>query len=804
MVFQAGLIYSAKALGSLIIYLLTFQWLRDLSYLPLLAPEINPASILEDNIGENVASHLFSFSTPSNHATDQLVSGLINSFFFSLPFSLPHLVSIRRLFYQGTVAAGASVVGTILAHTLFLIGVIYGLRFLIIPWFSLEPLSYIIGVITIALIVHGMAQEKGIKIVPLKDKTSLLKMGALNFLLTWCEEITLFHSFNNLTLNAQTTYLDLYPSNTAFHSFILHTTYVLAFFLGNCLFSILFYYLLLIGGEYLRAWTGFTFAKMTRTLNKLMIFLIVGFTLSSFPYYGLDYLFTNMAGFLPEDPAYSNTVFSPTMIKTKFPHFFKELPPANKNEKTPLNLDLNYFDRGFYLNAPKEEEYIKATDLPILSFEELNYQGEYAWVLRNYSTKDTSKKQKSIFTPMLKKPRQHYLFLRAKADKRLAEAAQRAHDKIPFGHLPDAKEGTLPGEDTSLFMKVGNFLDRTFILPREVQSDMRIFRTPDSSTVLQKTNTEVEIGSNQAQSSLKKMIESAPKVQNKKIDPVQEEINFEHEMISNYSKGFMPPLSVEITDTMQGPLLPVKNLFKKKYFLNPVYKTLLQTDIDLFLARQPAAYKIAENQEYHLYEKRKLLEKYYNWLRYYEPFEKMIQLRYEIPDCKSFVDRVYHQQFKGTLRVARRLFKVSFDSDQNPEKRRVLSYDQMLYKDLQANENPFIHEELFNKDLITHTESGQIGNQASSSSEDLNNPRVFDHKRFDPENSPFIEESNSSPTYAGWDDTLRRFVITNRFTVIEDSPEFDTSIQALKESESGSESESETVFNDFEENESYS
>ena len=31
--------------------------------------------------------------------------------------------------------------------------------------------------------------------------------------------------------------------------------------------------------------------------------------------------------------------------------------------------------------------------------------------------------------------------------------------------------------------------------------------------------------------------------------------------------------------------------------------------------------------------------------------------------------------------------------------------------------------------------------------------------------SPFIEESNSSPVYAGWDDTLRQFVVTNKFTL---------------------------------------
>lgn len=420
-------IYAVKVIGSALFYLLSFQWLRDLSFLPLLAPEMSPSSLLGNDLLEVPTSHIFAFSGTPKYATDQLLAGFVNSFFFSLPVSLPHLVSIRRLFYQGTTAAAASVIGTIVAHSIFLIGVIYGLRFLIIPWFSLAPLNYVVGVFTIATIVSSMAQQKGIKIVNIRNISSLAQIFVLNFILTWCEEVTIFHSLSNLTLNPQISYLDLYPSSNALYSFLIHTTYLLAFVVGNCIFSILFYYLILKGGEYVRLYTGFDFRDISQTFNRLTIFLIVAFTLSSFPYYGLDYLFTKMGGFLPEDPAYSKTVFSPTVLKTKFPHFFKEIHPNKRDEKTPLNLDLNYFDRGLYLNAPKDAKAPPPiVEPPVLTFEELNYQGEYAWVMRSESAKELSKRRTSLFTPLFRRSRRHYIQLRADADERRALEERRA------------------------------------------------------------------------------------------------------------------------------------------------------------------------------------------------------------------------------------------------------------------------------------------------------------------------------------------------------------------------------------------
>ena len=806
---QEILIYSGKTLISLVVYIFSFQWLKDISYLPLYTPEIDGASIFGDSLLGNPASHIFSFSSIPKQATDQLVAGFVNSFFFSLPVSLPHLVSLRRLFFQGPWAAAASVLGIIAANLLFLIGVVYGLRFLIIPYFSLEPLNYAIGVLTVAVLVKAFAEQKGFRFVPAWDRTSLIKMSALTFLLTWCEETNLFHSLNNLTLNAQNSCFDLYPCSTALNSFVVHTTYLLAFFLGQCVFSAFFYFLILIGSRYLSSLRYFTTARVTLRLSKLMLFLIVAFTVSSFPYYGLDYLITNVAGFLPEDPAYSNTLLSPSSINTKYPHFFKEIPPAQRDLKTALNLDLNYFDRGLYLNAPKRQKIVPKKQknaispvvTPALSFEELNYQGEYAWIKRNQLSNNLSKMRRSVFTPIFKKPRRRYSKLRELHDNRMQEEAKKARNRIKLGVTTEYQEGIFPGEDAPLLIKMTDFLGRAVAIPPE----LRDFEAVSSAPQEESTRRENAMKNDDSKFALRSRINTALKkdnalpfhdgrlnadsrrdqkdtdsdsdsdydvstsdekspilAENRKKDPLKEERVFEQKIQKTYSKGFAPPFFLPY-ERMRSRHLPIKNVIKKRYFLNTVYKRLLETDIDTFLARQPATYKLAKNQESQLYEKRQILNKYYNWLRYYRPLEKMMKLGFQIPDSKSFVDRVYHQQFKGTLRVARRLFKVTFDSKQNPTKDRVLSYDQMLYNDLSQGDNPLLHEELFGEPNIRSQA------QAETTATPLEPLAQMDRQGEASDNCfschAFIEESNSSPTYAGWDPTLRRFVVTNRFVV---------------------------------------
>lgn len=783
---QHAFIYGLKSLGVGFFYLVSFQWLRDFSYLPLLAAELNssapPLAIAAGDASDLVNSslpnpgslvegpysYLFTLFQSSHTVNDQFVAGFLNSFFFCLPLSLPHLISIRRLFYQGTIAAAASLTGTLMAHSLFLIGVMYGIRFLIIPWFSLEPLNYIIGIAAISISLNGIVREKYMKLVPLTDRFTLAKFFVLNFVLAWCEETTLFHSIGNLTVNAAPTYLDIYPGRDWLDSFLIHTSYVLAFIFGSIFFSILFYYLILRGNRLLRSWTGMTYSKMARIVNKLMTLLIVAFGLSSLPYYGLDYLFGNTLGFLPEDQIYQKTLFSPTQILSKSPsRTFKETSSA-PNERTPLSLDLNYFDRGLYLNAPFHPKKITTkSTIPHLGFEELNYQGEYAWVMREEASKRLIETRKTAVSSLFKKARRYYVNLRASYDAKREEADKKAKQHV--GKIAKQEEGTIPGEKGNNLLKLPDFLGQGFLLPKNVEQGMRHFQTPGSRSEEDEENSFLDSDLNSYnETKPRKMIKAVPKYKN--IDPLQQDVNFDHEFISTYSKGFAPPVTMTYQQSAKN-WIPMKRVIKRKFYMNPIYRSLLNLDIDSFLGRQKKAYKLAANQEHSLYQKRQMLAKYYNWLRYYQPFQKTVQLLYEIPESRSFVDRIYHQQFKGTLKVARRLFSVTFDPEENAENYRVLSYDQPLYKDSHASTNPFIHEELaydnddnelqhINVDLTKL--SSEDTDQSETEQENQDDVELI-NKQIDVKNSPFFEETFSSPTYAGWDENLRKFVVTNRF-----------------------------------------
>lgn len=795
-VLQQALIYLAKSLGSGVFYFISFQWLRDFSYFPLLSPEIgNGSSIASDTFLSEPFSYLFSFSKSGVNLissnvpnetlhlkqnlslpftsflkTDQLFAGFVNSFFFSLPFSLPHLITLRRMFSQGAAAAAASVFGTVAAHSLLLVGVLYGLRFLIIPYYFFQPLTFLIGTVTIAVVITEFVKEKRVYLVPLTHYPSLVRIGTLTFILALCESATVFHDLHHLTLNQQISFLQLYESQNALDSFFIHTAYLLAFVLGHTAFSFLFCYGILKGNEKICSLTGWTLPKTARQINKALLVFIITLTFCGFPYYGLDYLFTKSAGFLPEDPAYINTVFSPTQVRSRNRHF-KSRQYATKNSKTPLELDLNYFDRGMYLNAPKQEKQINdpykaeknigsflekdettATYDPALTFEELNYQGESAWLMRNERARRLPEEQDSKKESVFQKPKMHFKELRLQQDNKQAEAALKESSQI--GILSQWKEGNLP-----LVTKPSN----TRVLPlRESEKEALFEGAGGFATKHEKLNSGDE--------------------QNLDKRRLLKDVAFEKEIAANYEKSFSSPFGEE-SDGTPPDLLPVENIIKKRYRLNPVYRALLQTDIDSFIARQPAEYKMTQNQEVSLFKKRHVLEKYYNSIRYYAPIENAgfvnlygthffnsgnnsisdknasTSLVAKPPTStpsgknnvsepyrsntytnfpKSFVETMYHQQFKGTLNTVKRFFKLTFDEHQNSNKNRVLSYDQLLYKN-----------------RVSYPERGQKDHP--SLHEELDLEKIL----------PFIEESNSSPIYAGWDDKARRFVITNRFHFID-------------------------------------
>ena len=108
---------------------------------------------------------------------------------------------------------------------------------------------------------------------------------------------------------------------------------------------------------------------------------------------------------------------------------------------------------------------------------------------------------------------------------------------------------------------------------------------------------------------------------------------------------------------------------------------------------------------------------------------------------------MYNQQFKGTLRSIRRLFSLSKTSTdliytKTNTLDSVLKYDQPLYES-EFKFSPY-HEEIPEIQYLDQNTGNSSGTRERISNK-------------------FLTEFISKPLYAGWDEKLRKFVITTKF-----------------------------------------
>ena len=181
---------------------------------------------------------------------------------------------------------------------------------------------------------------------------------------------------------------------------------------------------------------------------------------------------------------------------------------------------------------------------------------------------------------------------------------------------------------------------------------------------------------------------------------------------------------------------PLAAELKEKYSANFIYRFLVHFDISNFLKRQP--YKLTSKEEISLFENRLALGEYYNTLRSYSNLdEDSGQSLFCGP--KSYVNRIYNQQFKGTLKIVERLFSIHLDNDENipklpeweiPELKEsnrdssILKFDQPLYKKSFLKKNPYYLE-------------GGHSSEVGSSSEVQSSQQAADSSPFVQETTPF-------------------------------------------------------------------
>ena len=682
--------YILGSLKYVAVYLLSLRWLRDLIELPLLVPQLS-LSIVKGNCYtfESPILNVLTFLEYGAHKENRFLIGFFNSFFSALPITSAHILAGRRLLVQGIPAGIAAGSGVVLGQCWFVACVVLGLRGLLMPWLSLEPVNYLVGLGLLVNIVYRITHERRIRIAKWSDKRELLGYFAISLLLTWCEQSSIFQYLGNLTAGTEPTVLESFSSGNDLSSFLAEGSYLLGFLVGSCAFTVFFGYLAhLVRKMWLRAWS-ITSSRLTNQLNRAFLAMLIAFSLASIPYYGIDYLVAKAVGFLPRDKALEGTVLYPSSTEDIAQNL------GRMSNSKSFDTDISTFDRGLYL-----QDYQPFPQ----SFEDLNYQGEYGW------TKRISKAVKHVLktnTPLA----WHKLLGSQGNSEATTEALVATED--PSASTAFTRSGEARSENiaqSAIFREESAGKETNEASEEEAVSGLLALEAQ-----IAKPTPATSLG-NEPNSDISYMAQAAT-----------EDNELENEFLSLFDTGLSPLFIAE----MPEPSVLEKSL-KRRVVENPLYHLLLRLDVDSFLHRQPASHSVSPLEETILFQKRQIIGHYYNTLREYNRLQNWEDFRTLCRGSKSYANRVYNHQFKGTLKVVRRLFSITFDPEQNVGGNRVLKFDQPLFKDSQRRASLNLHEEL------------------------------MDARRDSSDTSPFLEITDPKPLYAGWDEELRKLVVTNR------------------------------------------
>nr|YP_009238485.1 hypothetical chloroplast protein RF1 [Kirchneriella aperta]AMO01020.1 hypothetical chloroplast protein RF1 [Kirchneriella aperta] len=301
------LVFAGKEFFSTI---LTFKWLQTIWSLPLIIPDLASAMVSEVSVLDGYFHNAFTFlETPVSYGNQNFLFygiekfsiGLINSIFLCLPTSTAHIITLRRFVMQGIEAGYLAGLGTLAGNILWIGSILFGLRFIVIPWLSLDILRYGLGFL---LLVKYMWDSYSERRTVLED-LSKWKIFLLNFLLAFTEQATIYPFLSNLSIGSDATLLESFPTSSFFEYSTVHTFYLAGLLVGslsllqftcwfweNPAFNI---YMWAVSSLKLTN----TFSQ--RLVNVCFLYLTMFFAISNVSYFGLDYTLTNPLGFVHED-----------------------------------------------------------------------------------------------------------------------------------------------------------------------------------------------------------------------------------------------------------------------------------------------------------------------------------------------------------------------------------------------------------------------------------------------------------------------------------------------------------------------
>ena len=116
----------------------------------------------------------------------------------------------------------------------FVTFIVFGLREILIPWLTLEPLNYLVGIVLIFRIIYSMTQEN---LIELKgwggyNFPKYRSFFLTSFVLAWCEQTSIFQYLGNVTLSSNVTILESFSTTSSISSFFTHCLYIFGISIG--------------------------------------------------------------------------------------------------------------------------------------------------------------------------------------------------------------------------------------------------------------------------------------------------------------------------------------------------------------------------------------------------------------------------------------------------------------------------------------------------------------------------------------------------------------------------------------------
>lgn len=411
--------YLVNTIKNIFSDILSLGFFKKIAALPIIVPNIADSMTSEISVLDGTFHNLFTFLDTPLFSTknDFLVSvcfekfilGLFNSIFLWLPTSAATFICLRRFVMQGMEIGYIAAIGTMTANIFWLICVLFGIRWVVIPWMSLDILRYWLGFILLIkyfwdnrLPAKEMKYDLSLNLS--KTKFGFNKIIAIflqsfhfhgkftnpiqqtflfHFLLAFTEQTNLYPFLSHFSLSAQSTYLESFPSHTLIEFITIHSFYLLGIFIGSFSFINCICWFWEKPAYQVYLWTVKNFQKirvsdMVRITHFIFQTLTVLLACASLPYFSIEYFITKPIGFLPNDQLFhdsQNNAFlthstSPVLYRSPsyFPRqrFFRYDDWAEYYGKnTPL--DTSLYDQGAYRLYPMED---------------LHYGTDYEWIRR--------------------------------------------------------------------------------------------------------------------------------------------------------------------------------------------------------------------------------------------------------------------------------------------------------------------------------------------------------------------------------------------------------------------------------------